>query len=150
MRLGHIILTLATLVAILTGCTHHNGDIGPYFGTWHVEKMTIDGADDQAYGKNLFFKFQSDVICMVVVNDAEHTRSEYWGTWSEEGDKLTLKYTYGDDSTKPGSGRYAPPAVSHLPAGVSMLDIVKLKGSEMQLRYVNPENITYCYYLKKW
>lgn len=150
MKIKHIILTLTTLLLTLSGCTRHNGDIGPYFGTWHVEKIEADGKEDDEYNDNLFFKFQSDVICMVVVNDAAHTRNEYWGTWSEDGNVLTLTYTYSDDKTQPGHSQYAPPAISHLPAGVSKLDIVRLKGDEMQLKYVSPNEITYKYYLKKW
>ena len=150
MKIKRIIFSLTALVLMMCACTSHNGDIGPYFGTWHVEKMAIDGDDDANYDDNLFFKFQGDVICMVVVNDAAHTRAEYWGTWSECDDKLTLNYTYGDDNTKPGYGRYAPPAASHLPGGITILDIIKLKGGKMQLRYVSNEDVTYNYYLKKW
>ena len=28
----------------MSGCTHNNGDIGPWFGTWQVTGIDADGA----------------------------------------------------------------------------------------------------------
>lgn len=149
--LNRYTLSLAMLMTLLlSACTHHNGDIGPYFGTWKVDAITIDGNDDKEYADNMFWKFQSDVICMIVVDDTTHSRNEYWGTWSEDGPTLTLNYTYSDDRYQQGTSRYAPPAASHLPAGILNLRIVSQSGSEMQLEYTAGDGTSYSYNLTKW
>ncbi|MBD5371109.1 MAG: lipocalin family protein [Bacteroides sp.] len=146
-------LYITALLALLTaiwGCTRHNGDIGPWFGTWHVEAITVDGHPDGEYRGTLFMKFQGDVVNMTVVNDFEHTRADHWGRWSATSDELTLDYTYGDNITPAATGRYAPPAISLLPGGVTRLRILKLTGSRLELRYENAEGEVIDYFLKKW
>lgn len=151
MKTRHIIRLLAVAVIFMLGaCTRHNGDIGPYFGTWKVASITIDGLDDTDYDGTLFFKFQSDVICMTVVNGVEHTREDYWGRWSEDGSVLTIDFTYGDRYTPAATGQYAPPPESHLPSGVTRLEILSFSSSRMKLRYDSPEGEVYEYSLVKW
>ena len=31
------------LVIVATACTHNDGDIGPWFGLWRVERLIVDG-----------------------------------------------------------------------------------------------------------
>lgn len=52
-----IICTLA-LLFVLTGCIQNNGNIGPWFGQWKVERLTIDGKDDPDYAGNAFSAFR--------------------------------------------------------------------------------------------
>ena len=42
--LRHTLIALLTLVG-LSGCTHNDGDIGIWFGTWMVEDITGGAAD---------------------------------------------------------------------------------------------------------
>ena len=35
------------LVIVATACTHNDGDIGPWFGLWRVERLTVDGKNDR-------------------------------------------------------------------------------------------------------
>lgn len=149
-RLIYNIILAATLVGIVASCTHHNGDIGVYFGTWKLESITVDGVESEEYRGDMFWKFQSEVICMETVDDALHTRTDHWGKWSEADGVLTLNYTFSDDNSPAGTSKYAPPAVTGLPAAVSHLDIVSKSGSRIVLRYVTGDGKAYQYILGKW
>ena len=53
---------LSLLALLLTAsCTRNHGDIGPWFGTWHVETITADGTPVTVVG-DYFFQFQSGVF----------------------------------------------------------------------------------------
>ena len=92
----------------LGSCTRNHGDIGPWFGTWHVESITVTG-DIYQYivpveiEGDYFFQFQSKVFRVSQVTDHEQL-VESFGTWDEDADKLTIDFP--DDSvfyiTMPG------------------------------------------------
>ena len=69
---------LATLL-VLGSCTRNHGDIGPWFGTWHVESINVDGAPVTVEG-DYFFQFQSKVFRVSQVGGHEHL-VESFGTW---------------------------------------------------------------------
>lgn len=144
-------ILLFTLLGIgLSACTHNDGDIGVYFGTWKVEEITIDGVVDMDYQDNLFFQFQSGVFCMRRV-DEHHVATVSWGSWEEVSDNvLRLSFVYSDDNAPEGSEKYSPLPESHLPKGVRDLEILQLTGSVMRLQYVAGGKIDYEYKLKKW
>lgn len=141
---------LALLLALLpVSCTQNDGHIGDWFGTWRLEEILVDGQPDADYAHNLIWKFQSDIVSIVEVNDAEHLATSTWGTWSEEnGEILRLNFTYSDNDNTNDSSTYSPPAQLHLPAGISNLEIIDLSSGKISLRYVASE-ATYTYILKK-
>ena len=80
----------------LGSCTRNHGDIGPWFGTWHVESITASGSIYQyivpvEVEGNYFFQFQSKVFRVSQVTDHEQT-VESFGTWDENGDKMTIDF----------------------------------------------------------
>lgn len=83
---------LATLL-VLGSCTRNHGDIGPWFGTWHVESINVDGAPVTVEG-DYFFQFQSKVFRVSQVGDHEQL-VESFGTW-DEGDDGTMTITFPD------------------------------------------------------
>lgn len=143
------IISLCAVIG-LASCTHNNGDIGPWFGTWKLDRILVDGSVDGAYDGTVFWKFQSDVICMEQVDDLTHTRVEHWGTWSDGDGLLTLTFTYSDSNYPAGSFKYVPPVMTHLSAGVSGLEILRLNGSDMHLSYTSADGAVYQYILSKW
>ena len=78
------------IVLVLGSCTRNHGDIGPWFGTWHVETITANGTPITVEG-NYFFQFQSKVFRVSQVIDHEQT-VESFGTWDENGDKMTIDF----------------------------------------------------------
>lgn len=142
------------MLAGLVCCTHNNGDIGDLFGTWKLEKITIDGEIDRGYGDNILWKFQSSIIEMQQVNDALHETFKSHGSWSRpEAGVLVLDFTHIDnDNPEPGSEVYSPLPATHLPSACKInMDLLQLDGSKMKLRYIDSlTNEVYEYYFKKW
>lgn len=147
-----LISLLLLLVVGFQSCTHNNGDIGPFFGTWKVTEITIDSQPEAAYQGNLFWAFQTSVINMRTVDPSTNLSSaESWGDWEEDGNTLHLNFSHTDDShPTPGSSKYSPLPASHLPAGTSELSILSISSSDMRLSYTAPDGTVYGYSLKKW
>lgn len=136
------ILSLTALLAFTTwsGCTHNNGDIGDWFGTWRVESMTIDGEPAPDYAPPyMIWKFQSSVVQMMTPPGDDHFYPIHTGTWHEEDGMLYLDFTWGQGVEQ----------VSHLPAKCE-LTILQLSSRRIELQYDSTDGKTYIYKLKKW
>lgn len=143
------ILLFLTVILSTPGCTQNDGDIGPWFGTWRLEQILVNGTPDSGYNRDILWKFQADVISMVAVNDVTHTVISSWGTWTHTDNTLTLNFTYSDTDNPAGSYKYTPPTATHLPAAISRLQVVSLSKGEIVLEYVSEQNINYTYKLAK-
>ena len=126
------ISTLILAIMSLCGCTCNDGDIGNWFGTWHLDEMTIGGETDTSYGGDLFWQFQNNVFCMRKVTEY-HEYYPRWGTWAEiDGKTLRLDFTHHDDKYPPGSDWYSPWPETHLKAkGISDLTKITMNGDRM-------------------
>ena len=96
MKKSLLYISLMTVVLVLDSCTRNHGDIGPWFGTWHVESITASGSIYQdivpvTVEGDYFFQFQSKVFRVSQVTDHEQT-VESFGTWDENGDKMTIDF----------------------------------------------------------
>ncbi len=93
MKTKAILLYLCGILNLiaLNSCTRNNGDIGPWFGTWHVETIEIDGQPDASYQGEYFVQFQTNVVSII-------QRSEYndaaqsFGEWEASGNTLTIDF----------------------------------------------------------
>lgn len=135
-----LVLIIVSVIMILTAsCTHNGGDIGLWGGTWHLERIYINGVENITYTGNVFWKFQSDVIDMVETDDEMHERQDHYGTWmTSDNDKtLTIDFSHGSDRFPAGSADYIPPAITGLRGGITQLEIEKLTGRNLVLRYDN-------------
>lgn len=136
-------------MAGLAGCTSNNGNIGDWFGTWHLLEIKVDGTADPAYQGNIFWQFQSDVINMTELTlGGYHDRTNHWGIWSQQGKTLCLDYNH---PVAPGSTthveEFEPPTITRLPLE-STLTIDHFTSSRLTVTYQAPET-TYQYILKK-
>ena len=136
-------LTLALVAVTLGGCTHNNGDIGPWFGAWRVESITVDGELAADYAPPyLIWKFQGNVTLIQQRDDVTHTGYDMYGTWEQDGDRLTVNFDY--------NSLWYSEALTRFPAHTTF-EILKLGGSGIVLSYVNADSgkrLTYT--LKKW
>ena len=73
-----VVLVSVMVMTGISSCTRNNGDIGPWFGTWKLTEITVDGTSDAGYEGNIFWKFQNDVFEMVRVN--QHAVESYADT----------------------------------------------------------------------
>ena len=124
------ILLLVVIVLVLGACTRNHGDIGIWFGTWHVEGITIDGASINMEG-DYFFQFQSKVFRVSQVKAHEHME-ESFGTWEESQDgRLTV--TFPDAGVfyveLPGLEAYNDFAVNNMAHGQIALTKVMTDGA---------------------
>lgn len=78
------------VVLALGSCTRNHGDIGPWFGTWHVESITAGGTLISVEG-DYFFQFQSKVFRVSLVTD-RNKLVESFGTWEENDSKMTISF----------------------------------------------------------
>ena len=126
---------------MVASCTTNNGDIGPWFGTWRVTKITTDGVDDADYQGNMFFKFQSTVFEMLLVHD-DHGTENRFGIWNDDG-KGTLTVSFPD-------ANHEPLPQSHMRAEQNVLTFNGVQSSGFVLRLDSPDGHVYTYRLVKW
>ena len=148
------VFLIAVIYCCLTSCTRNNGDIGPWFGSWRLDEITIDGEQSDEYAGNIVWKFQNNVFEMVkiLINDYTHGYEVCYATWSEHDEYMLIDFQHHDDVYQPDwDGRYKPFAETHLPVnGVAELKIESQTGSRVQLTYQSPtDGKTYCYKLSK-
>ncbi len=139
---AHKLLILCFL--FLCSCMQHNGYIGDWFGTWHLESITVDGVEDAAYQGNYFFQFQADKVRISEVNPSypENVR-ECFGSWEASGDVLELNFSYT------GVGQYWTPwPETYLPPAVNFLEINKMTNKRLTLTLSLPDK-TVIYQLRK-
>lgn len=145
-------LLIMAAACLMTGCTHNNGDIGRWFGTWTVERILVDGEPYAPYEHNMVWKFQNSVFSMQLINTdpAIHERLQHWGSWSEADGALIIDFTHSNDAYAPGEGIYAPFPVSLLNrGGTSVLRIASDKGNEVTLLFTPTEGEEVTYIIRK-
>lgn len=89
-----MVAILAITVAVLSGCTRNDGDIGPLFGLWQMsgrEVKGVDATEPLPPVEELFWAFQSSVIEMKHVYGTSRYESIY-GKWNLQGETLTLDF----------------------------------------------------------
>ena len=131
-------ISLLTVVLVLGSCTHNHGDIGIWFGTWHVESITADGAPVAVVG-DYFFQFQSKVFRVSQVGDHEQL-VESFGTWNDsESGKMVIDFPDPDVFYIQMPGLEAHNAFT----------IVHSTSHEVTLEKVTDDGTNYTYHLKK-
>lgn len=83
--------------ALLAAACQNNGDIGYLFGTWRIDSMTVDGQPDPAAAAQTLISFQNDIIEVQRIFDADGTFANFFGTWAEDGDIITINFTHHAD-----------------------------------------------------
>ena len=124
-------------VLVLASCTRNHGDIGIWFGTWHVEQITAGGTPVNVEG-DYFFQFQSKVFRVSQVYGHEQLIDSY-GTWDENGDKMTISFP--DPST----------FYITMPGLESRNDFTVTTTSSREITFtkVDAAGTTFAYHLKK-
>ncbi len=126
------------VVLLMASCTRNHGDIGMWFGTWHVEQITAGGAPTDVEGDN-FFQFQSKVFRVSRVYGHEQL-VESFGTWEEnDGGKMTVSF--------PDPVVYyisMPGLEAH-----NDFTVTTTSSSDVIFTKTNADGIIYTYHLKK-
>ncbi|MBR5119135.1 MAG: lipocalin-like domain-containing protein [Muribaculaceae bacterium] len=140
----HIILTV-TLLLSLSSCTHNNGDIGYWFGLWHLDSIEVDGTLDTDYDGDTYLMFQGKVFCIRIVDDVDHSYIESYARWQESDDHQSMTVSFVDD-------RFSPTISSHVPLEpTTKFSVITLNDKEMVLRHTHSETgVTRTYHLTRW
>lgn len=147
-------LAVAVFSLLFPSCTQPDGNIGDWFGSWHLEEMLIDGELDQEYadyGENnrmqVMVSFQGNIFNMAILNG-----DEIYGTWSYAGEILTLIANYNS-----GSGHNSPyfdpfPKVLRFPADVEQVEITvtSITSRKMQWQLINQNGNLITYNFRKY
>lgn len=137
----YILITLVAAMA-MQSCTHNDGDIGRWFGTWHVESIEMDGTAIDSYDGYSFFQFQSSVFELRLSNPL-HDEQYTVGRWQDNGESI--------DITFPDTQRvwnYIA-GFDFGPSSVNRLLVESANGSDMVLSLATSDGHTYRYILKK-
>lgn len=145
-----ILLFICLIILLVSsGCTRPEGDIGDWFGSWHLEEMLIDGELDEQYAqyqehdiRQVMISFHGDIFNIAYINGG----FEQYGSWSYAGEILTLIVEHYDlIENNPWFNPY--PSVLHFPADVEQVEItvtqIGSKTMQWQLIDQNGRLITY-------
>ena len=134
-------------MVVMSGCTHNNGDIGLWFGLWHLDSIEVGGAVDDEYDGNYYFLFQSKVFCIRWVNEQGHDYIESYAQWQESEDGKTMTINFVDN-------RFSPNMNSSIPdnylSTVTTLAVDTLTSTTMELHYTRDDGIVITYHLTLW
>ena len=128
----HLLLA-ATALVTLCGCTHNDGDIGLWFGLWHLDTIEVDGTPASDYDGNTYFMFQGKVFCVRNVKESTHTYDESYARWQQSDDRQAMTITFADD-------RFVPTVTAAVPLErVTTFTVISLTSSEMVLEYTHSQ-----------
>ena len=133
----HILSVIAVL--LLSACTRNHGDIGIWFGTWHIEQITAGGTPVNVEG-DYFFQFQNKVFRVSQVYGHENL-VESFGTWDESEDGNTMTISFPDSDTY---YIQMPGLEAH-----NTFTVTRTSSSDITFTKTDAEGTTYTYHLKK-
>ncbi|MDE5983000.1 MAG: lipocalin-like domain-containing protein [Duncaniella sp.] len=152
LRIYNIFFLMVMAAGFLTGCTQNDGDIGPWFGRWRLDKMTCDGKNMDIYAdadiRLVYWSFQNNIV-RVAVQHAHDVEEITFGRWSQQDDLLLLDFTAsGDPVDNPGI--FTPPAILHFESDeINRLTINEMTDSYLDLSHHGADGRLYQYFLKK-
>ncbi len=128
------VIGLVALVCslVLGGCFHNDGYIGVYFGSWVIEKITIDGEPDPNYKGHTMISFQSSFFDMTDLDGG----GQILGIWEDKDKVLTLQGAAETASRKDADDNPIFPTTTGFGSGTDhdltvRLDIVRKDSSKM-------------------
>lgn len=144
------VLILMLVAVAFCSCRMNNGDIGDFFGSWLLNSMTVDGSEAEDFDReSTFWEFQNNIIQISQVSD-KFDKTERWGTWVEDGDRLLLNFTHSETDIAPGTGKYRAPEWLYFPENeIISLTFVERKAKRMTLSWQDQSGRKIVYSLRK-
>lgn len=133
-----LLMAVAMMAMLGSSCTHNGGDIGAWFGIWHLDQVSCDSASNLLDSTDYYFNFQ-DHIVSVRIEGPEHYQDETFGNWQESGDQLVITF--------PDPDRHWPPIPGF--SAECKFTFVQRSSKRMVLRLVAYDGHTYTYTLRK-
>ena len=146
----HIFLTAVVLAAVLGSCTDNNGDIGPYYGVWALDRVTIDGTEATSWHDDenwTVWEFQNNII-FIERDWPDGNYDRRVGTWSATDTELVLDFNHTNPEYDPGTGPFAAPEWIYMEPGTNTLQIIRLTNRQMELSNTLADGRKVVYYLR--
>lgn len=151
MKLNNLKLSIFLFIVSicsLQSCMQWNGDIGEWFGSWHLESIYIDGKLDESYKSNVMISFQGKII-----NFGYLETGAILGSWEYNHSTLTLIAGY-----QAGSGASMPQLFDPFPVcmyftpdeDVVQVNVSDMNKHKMQWQYVDAQGRVITYNFKKY
>lgn len=140
-RIFHCILACVAIAMSCVSCTN-GGDIGPLYGLWMFDSVSIDGHDDADIDLEQYaISFQDNTVRLTLTFGHNEFKTNM-GFWSRENSELTLDFSsQGDDWF------YFRP-IGFTP-GMMRMRIESESSRELRLRHVDAKGRTLRYILRK-
>lgn len=147
---------VAMLLWTAASCRVNNGDIGPLYGVWAVERVDVDGEVYDGWRQDgyddSFFQFQNNICFVTRTTDRFEAQNVActW-RWVKEDTEMELDFTHTDNIyPEPGGATYMSPYWLLLSEPVRYDVSVSWKGNRnMTWNVVNTDGRHITYHLKK-
>ncbi len=128
------------MMVTMSAC-YNDGDIGNLYGFWRIESYTIDGEDAMTeMVENTIFSFQNDIVQVKWPVDDYLTYNYTTGTWTREGNEMSLNFTHHDDQYAHGTGIYEAPAwLSMTSSEIMHMTYTSDASHRFNLSWVDPQ-----------
>lgn len=134
-----LIASFVVAMLVFASCTRNHGDIGIWFGTWHVDQITASGTPVNVDG-DYFFQFQNKVFRVSNVGDHEQVEESY-GTWDESEDGLKMTVSFSDPTV---FYIYMPGLETN-----NAFTVTRTSSSDVTFTKTDAEGTLYTYHLRK-
>lgn len=143
------ILIIISLLAIFIACRTNNGDIGPLYGQWILAGLTLDGEPDSIECSDFSFGFQNNIL-YIAHQTGYHEFTESFGTWTLDGDDLTLNFTHTADQHPENGIKFNPPVELHIPVrAATVMKVYTLTDKNLRFGFTDSIGCKYDYSLYK-
>lgn len=143
----YIFMLLVAMLA-MSSCTKNEGNIGYWFGLWHLDSIELDGVTDEDYDGSYYFKFQGEVFCISWVNNQTHDYDEHFAEWESSDDDSFLTINFVDNRWSPSFNDYQPNTYLKT---ITTLKVLTLNNTTMVLFYADEDTgVTVTYNLTRW
>ena len=144
----------------LSACKVNNGDIGALYGTWNIERITVDGELYEDWRNDnspwTTVEFQNN-ICMfkraVEPNDyiVRVATWEWENGTAIENSVLRIDFEHHDDANPTGTGKYEPPVWLLLDGNLHPEFIVEWSDNDRAMTWstVNSRGQKLVFYLRQ-
>lgn len=134
------LLAICIMALILMSCTENNGNIGPIFGCWKLDSITI-GTDSHrldSYKGDKYFAFQNNCVAIIqTVKDAEAITT--YGKWDMTSNGY-MNFIFRGEKF---------PDLDSFEAQNNYCLVKELNNKRFVFTFVR-DNEFYTYYLEKW
>ena len=86
------IISFILIISTFFSCTRNDGNIGPWFGMWRIERIIKNEIEESINDK--YICYQSQVVCLRLIKE-NHEYEECYGLYEIRNDKIAFTLEEG-------------------------------------------------------